>query len=232
MAGLNHGPPDHVVNWTNAQVTRGGQVAAFEYATQTLLQIVPNDDMDRALAFNGYNEFADLIGMSLDDIDGLSYWDGDPDNLITSVPRGLTQRLKILVSMYLKWSHVRGGDIEISSVTLADFYTFRTEEYNPADPLGATHRAAITAPVVGIAPAPVHGHIAHAAGPTPAQQFDRGIKKDKDHYSEFKDEKYWDNFPCGVETKADIHGTSNVLDGAFIPNPTDPQAVELFTAQK
>ena len=85
MAGLNHGPPDHVVNRTNAQVTRGGQVAAFEYATQTLLQVVPNDDMDRALAFNGYNEFADLIGMSLDDIDGLSYWDGDPDNLITSV---------------------------------------------------------------------------------------------------------------------------------------------------
>ena len=158
----------------------------------------------------------------------------DPDNLITSVPRGLTQRLKILVSMYLKWSHVRGGDIEITSVTLADFYTFHTEEFNPADPFGATHRAvAIAPPIGGVVPAPVHGHVVHApAGPTPAQQFDRCIKKDKDHYSEFKDEKYWNNFRRGVETTADIHGTSNVLDGAFIPNPTDPQAVELFTAQK
>ena len=30
----------------------------------------------------------------------------------------------------------------------------------------------------------------------------------------------------------DIHSTSNVLNGTFVPDPTDPQAVELFAAQK
>jgi hypothetical protein len=171
--------------------------------------------------------------MSVEDIDGLSYFDGvDPNALLpTAVPRGLTQRLKILVAMYLKWSFIRGRDIDISTVTLADFYAFRTEEYNPLDPFGTTHRAvaAITAPH---APPAHHAHVAHAGAPTPAQQFDRGIKKDKDHYPEFKDEKYWDNFRHGVETTADIHGTSNVLNGAFTPDPADLQAVELFAAQK
>ena len=103
---LRIGPPAHVTNRTNAQVTRAGQVASFQYATQTLLQIVNDDELDRALAFNGYNEFADLIGMSVTEIDGLSYWDGDPANPLIAVPRGYTQRLKILVAMYLKWSFI------------------------------------------------------------------------------------------------------------------------------
>ena len=56
---------------------------------------------------------------------------------------------------------------------------------------------------------------------TPAQQFDCGIKKDKDHYPEFKEEKYWDNFRRGVETTADTHGTYNVLNGTYVPLPGD-----------
>ena len=133
--------------------------------------------------------------------------------------------------MYLKWSYMRGHDIDLESVTLDDFYRYRTSEYNPSNPFGVTHRAVHgMAPVdpaaVGAVP------VARAPRSTPAQQFDRGIKRDKDHYPEFKDEKYWDNFRRGMETTADIHGTSLVLHDTFVPDPLDFEAVDLFSAQK
>lgn len=61
--------------------------------------------------------------------------------------------------------------------------------------------------------------------------FNRGNKKDKDHYPDFKDEKSWDNFRQNMEATADTHGTSEVLDSTFVPNPTDPNAVELFKSK-
>jgi hypothetical protein len=66
---------------------------------------------------------------------------------------------------------------------------------------------------------------------TPAELFDRGIKKDKDHYPEFKDEKSWDAFRQSVETTADIHGTSNVLDINYVMPVRMPEAFALFTRQ-
>ena len=69
-------------------------------------------------------------------------------------------------------------------------------------------------------------------GPSRAEQFNRGIKKDKDHYPEFKDEKGWDNFRRSVETTARTHGTHNILNGTFVPTPGDVDAVDLFEAQK
>jgi hypothetical protein len=42
--------------------------------------------------------------------------------------------------------------------------------------------------------------------------FSRGIKKSKDDYIEFKDEKNFDTFRCNVEAMATIHGTSQVLN--------------------
>ena len=48
-------------------------------------------------------------------------------------------------------------------------------------------------------------------GMTPAEQFCRAIKKDKDHYSEFNDENQFDNFRRVTESVARTHGTMNVL---------------------
>jgi hypothetical protein len=66
---------------------------------------------------------------------------------------------------------------------------------------------------------------------TPAELFDRGIKKDKDHYPKFKDDKNWDAFRRSVETTADIHGTSNVLDINYVMPVGMPDALALFTRQ-
>jgi hypothetical protein len=61
--------------------------------------------------------------------------------------------------------------------------------------------------------------------------FDRGIKKDKEHYPEFKDEKNWDNFRRTVEATADTHGTLDILDGTFVPTPGNPLALALFQSK-
>ena len=53
------------------------------------------------------------------------------------------------------------------------------------------------------------------------QQFDCCIKKDKDQYPEFKEEKYWDNFRQGFEMTADTHGTHNTLNGTYFPAAGD-----------
>jgi hypothetical protein len=58
--------------------------------------------------------------------------------------------------------------------------------------------------------------------------FDRGIKKDKDHYPEFKEEKNWDSFRCSVEVTADTHGTSDVIDTTYVPPAGDNDAIALF----
>ena len=56
-------------------------------------------------------------------------------------------------------------------------------------PLGCHH-----APNGGIGGGGGGGPRVPQVGPTPAEQFCRAIKKDKDHYSEFNDEKQFDNF--------------------------------------
>jgi hypothetical protein len=59
--------------------------------------------------------------------------------------------------------------------------------------------------------------------------FDRGIKKDKDHYPEFKEEeKNWDAFCRSVEVTADTHGTSDVIDTTYVLPIGDNDTIGLF----
>jgi hypothetical protein len=62
--------------------------------------------------------------------------------------------------------------------------------------------------------------------------FNCGIKKSKDDYIEYKDEKNFDAFRCNVEASASMHGTSCVLDGNFTPDPADVNDVAYFRAQQ
>jgi hypothetical protein len=139
------GPPVHVTNRTMAQVTRAGQMTLLDYAMTVLLQVEREDALVLSITRLGYVEFADLLAMTIEDIDDMTYIDTlDPTNLVPiPVPRGYTQRVKILISMYLKWSYMRGTDIDLETVTLEDFYRYRTSEYNPSNPFGVTHRALI-----------------------------------------------------------------------------------------
>jgi hypothetical protein len=75
----------------------------------------------------------------------------------------------------------------------------------------------------------VHGPL--PTGPTPAESFERRIKKDKDLYPKFTDEKNWYNFCCDVEATAATHTTIEVLDFAYTPNFADAEDVVLFASK-
>ena len=82
--------------------------------------------------------------------------------------------------MFNDGSRLSGDSIDLRTVTEADYDEYRIKDYDLEFPLGL--RRDPTSP---------SAHVAQARLPTstPAQLFERGIKKDKDHYNEFKDEK-------------------------------------------
>jgi hypothetical protein len=122
--------------------------------------------------------------------------------------------------MLAHWTHEKKGPIEVTSITPDDFSTWRLSGYNPGGEMSPDPSAPAIPPG---ARAPTGG--------TPAEQFQRGIKKDKDHHPEFKDEKYWDSFCRSVETVAYTHGIQDVLKPDFVPPVGDAEAHALFRFQ-
>jgi hypothetical protein len=96
-----------------------------------------------------------------------------------------------------------------------DFNSWRLLGYKPNVPLTNIHN--------------VHGPL--CTGPTPAESFERGIKKDKDQCPEFTDEKNWYNFCRDVEATPATHNTIEVLDFAYTPNYADADNVALFASK-
>ena len=126
---MDHLPPLVIVPLRKTHVLDKLQ---FTYVVNNLLQLQPTDNLYISFMSNGFSEFGDLVALSSEETDNLSYPDPDPEGVLPiPVVRGLTNRLKILIAMYLKWSYVHGQDINIETVTLPDFYNFRTREYNP-----------------------------------------------------------------------------------------------------
>jgi hypothetical protein len=122
--------------------------------------------------------------------------------------------------MLAHWTHEKRGRIDVMSITADDFSTWRLSGYNPRGDINPNP----------VAPAVLPGARVNAGG-IPVEQFQHGIKKDKDHYPEFKDEKYWDSFHRSVETVAFTHGVQDVLQGNFVPPVGDANARALFLFQ-
>jgi hypothetical protein len=164
------------------------------------------------------------VNQSVHDIDALTYVENGND---VPIPRGIATRMKITISMFNDMSRQLGGNVDLNTVTLDDCNAYRMEFYEAAFPLGR-RRIAGPNPVApaAVAQAPVR------PGMLPYELFDRGIKKDKADYKEFKDEKAYDQFRRNVECVAHTHGTSEVLDGDYVPDPNDANEVRLFRSQQ
>jgi hypothetical protein len=63
-----------------------------------------------------------------------------------------------------------------------------------------------------------------------AEEFQRGIKRDKAHYPVLKDDRYWDNFYRSFVVTAVSHNVEKVLDPSYVP--TNPADSSLFEEQK
>jgi hypothetical protein len=108
------------------------------------------------------------------------------------------------------------------TVTLDDVHEYRISGYRAFFPLGLRHIAPVMNPA----------NLVPVAKPTPADLFSRGIKKSKDDYLEYTNEKNFDTFRRNVEATASTHGTARVLDVNFQPDPNDLDDVALFKVQQ
>jgi hypothetical protein len=195
--------------------TPANSVLQFRHVCDTLLGLTPGNVLLSALEHQGWESTMDLVAITDANINTMVYEDAAGVALIVSP--GCRSKLCIVCSMLAHWTHEKKGPIDVTSITPDDFSTWRLYGYNPR----AEIRPDPTAPAI------LPGARA-AAGGTPTEQFQRGIKKDKDHYPEFKDKKYWDTFRRQVETVAYTHGLQDVLNPNFIPAVGDAEAHALF----
>jgi hypothetical protein len=64
---------------------------------------------------------------------------------------------------------------------------------------------------------------------TPADDFRRGVKRDKGHYTELKDEKQWDEWKRNTISTIFAHGIENIISPAY--TPSTPDDIALFNEQ-
>jgi hypothetical protein len=197
-----------------AGCTPANSAVQFTYVCDTLLGLTPGNILLLAFDRAGLQTTMDLAAVTDGMINTMTYEAG---GLETPVSVGHRAKVCIICSMLAHWTDEKRGPIDVTLITPDDFSTWRLSGYNPRGEINPNP----------VAPDVPPGAPAHAGG-TPAKQFQRGIKKNKDHYPEFKDEKYWDSFRQSVETIAFTHGVQDVLQANFVPPVGDADAHALF----
>ena len=74
----------------------------------------------------------------------------------------------------------------------------------------------------GVKPTP---GIAESLSSLTVQEFRRGVKRDKSHYDDLKDDKYFSSWNRGFAATARMHHTHLVLDETYAPNSEEEYAV-------
>jgi hypothetical protein len=201
-------PPDAVQN-----------TAQFVHVQNNLLVAPdPSHPIHSCFKKYGYDTIHDLVAMTAEDVEALNYDIFDAAGALANtlkVPRGFKFMINAFILMFNNFSNQRSGILDCTSVLKDDFDDWRLLGYKPNVPLNHIHN--------------VHGPL--CTGPTPTESFECGIKKDKDQYPEFTNEKNWYNFCHDVEATAATHNTIEVLDFAYTPNHADADNVGLFTSK-
>jgi hypothetical protein len=157
------------------------------------------------------DSLTELMALSIIAIDAFTYTPVAANGPVP-MPVGFRGRIKVVIAMTNDMSRTLGDDVDLRTVTRQDFDNYRVSEYRLYHPLGV--RIAIQQQQQQQAGA------AHAGGGmTPAEQFERAIKKDMEHYKEFKNEKQFDMARRNMESTAHTHGTFQVLDPTYVPDP-------------
>jgi hypothetical protein len=146
--------------------TPANSATQFTYVCDTLLGLTPGNILLLAFDCAGLQTTMDLAAVTNGMINTMTYEAG---GLETPLPVGHRAKIRIVCSMLAYWTHEKRGPIDVTSITPDDFSTWRLSGYNPRGEINPDP----------VAPAVPPGARAQAGG-TPAEQFQRGIKKDKD----------------------------------------------------
>ena len=74
---------------------------------------------------------------------------------------------------------------------------------------------------------PSNGGVVDPLSSLTVQDFRRGVKRDKTHYEDLKDDKYFNSWNCGFVAYTHINQTHLVLDKSSVPKSDPTRRAEL-----
>ena len=161
------------------------------------------------------------MSLGKDEIENLFYVPDDKKKA-QNIPSGLASLLKALKA-YVKALQAKGIFQDVRDLSKSAFDSFRVMEYDPDNPTPTTPEATTTSGNI---------LVGNKATPSALNDFKRGIKRDKSHYKELKDDKQWDRWQKATIATARSYGCEDIFDPDYNPASIDEEAVDIFDEKK
>ena len=192
--------------------TRATNSAIMDHVIQTVLGQPSDGPLALALRHGGYDLVEDVLIMSNTDIDALEYPvtdDKDGTRLVPLIPA--RRNLVRAFQAYIRYLRQTGTFATYISITNFGFNEFRiSEHYDPNSPS---------------TPSPAVSSTRSTSRTTIADDFRKGIKREKSHYSVLREEKQWDGWRRSTLATARSHGCEDVFDRTYQPTTAEERDV-------
>ena len=204
--------------------TRHIAATGLDYLLETVFDQAPNSIIAQALTHDGVTSILDVFSLHTEDIDNLVYPIAQPPDsdgnaqpaAMRPVPRPLRALLHAFQGYVVHQSQL-GNSINVGNITNMDPDDFTAYRASP-------HFLAFNNNTHPTPPPPSRTYR------TPAEEFRRGIKRDKNNFPTFKDDKQWIRFNRDLRAEARAQALEDILDPTFVP--IGPNAKDLFNEQQ
>ncbi len=191
--------------------------AAYDHIIKVLLECDDDSPITKSLKREGIEDYASLVSLKVDRIEGLGYNGGKGIVPLREGERGLLRAI-IYYRMYQQDAGNKMSPVDWTGIDREQLDDFRIsrdyDDYNNAGP--TTPRKPPPPPVV--------------KAKRPVDEFRKSIKRDSSVYTVLKDQKQWDKWHLNFVSWASTQGFDNVLDDTYVPFDADEQ--ELFDEQQ
>ena len=180
--------------------TRVDTATVYNHYIHIFANLDSDDPICKSLELYGVRSLPDLLDLDRDEMRALEYINAS--NNRTPLHRGGQGRVRVMQAYF---RYLREEEIEdIMSLTHEDFNDYRMDIYD-ANALPTVSPTRTREPLVP----PVARQ--------PAEEFKRGIKRDKTHYISLKENKQWDDWHRSPLATARSHGCEEVFNPKYKP---------------
>lgn len=165
-------PPKDLASIEIGVLTRAKNNAMFTHDVGTILDSGHNTPIAMWLEQEHCTQISDIVTLSCNDIHEMDYQNAAGDHELLT--QGDANKLIIFIDRYQHWADIDGSILDMETINKEDFDVYRILGYDPDNPYSRN----AAAQVPHAAPVPAVPSIAAVPGGTPAELFDRGIKKD------------------------------------------------------
>ena len=199
---------------------------AFLWVMKEVLGLPDDDLLFKILDANDISpSMPSILALTEDDVKALRYNDGTDVHEVSFQRR---VQLKILREWNLYLQKVQGKRFvdwfDTQTVNDDEWDEFRVSIYN-------TPNSGYSGSVIPVHIAPASsGPSTTRPAPSAASEFRRGIKRDKSHYKNLKDEFQWNDWKRSTVSTVYAHGCENILSQSYVPSTADESV--LFIEQQ